>query len=170
MTPDQTKCSFCSEQLPQNACICLSCGRFDRSLPEVVNCENHSDEEAIGICVLCGKPVCGDCSLTVPARQSRSGGQGKTFCDNLEHQTTFSEWAIVHETMFEFEAELIERNLQQAGFECRVYCLRDHIETFWLEEVRLTRVMVRNERARDARELLQQLWLIPDPHSSPTSN
>lgn len=161
MTPDQTKCSFCSEQLPQNACICLSCGRFDRSLPEVVNCENHSDEEAIGICVLCGKPVCGDCSLTV---------QGKTFCDNPEHQTVFFEWAVVYETVFEFEADLIERNVQQAGFECRVYCLRDHIATFWLEEVRLTRVMVRNDHARDARDLLQQLRLIPDPHSSPTSN
>ncbi len=92
----------------------------------------------------------------------------KTFCDNLEHQTTFSEWAILHETTFPFEADLIERNLQQAGFECRVYCLGDHIATFWLEEAQRTRVMVRNERTRDARELLQQLRLIPDLHSSLT--
>jgi hypothetical protein len=157
MLIDDKRCSPCGSTVRNSNVVCLSCGSFVTADGELIVCENHGSEQAIGVCVVCGKPVCGDCALSV---------NGRTYCDIVEHQSIHSRWKMIHETRFEFEADLIERNLEQGGIECRTFALGDHAATFWLEEMRIVRVLVPMERASDAVVLLQRLQLISEPTHS----
>lgn len=147
-------CPACGTPLDENARVCLVCGMMDGLEAE---CENHPAEQARRICVVCGKPVCEDCSVSV---------EGRSLCDIPDHRRFLLEWTSIFETPFEFEADLIERNLQQAGMDCRVFCLSDHVATFGIDEVRRTRVLVPREQAPDALALLRRLRLISDPDST----
>jgi hypothetical protein len=121
-----------------------------------MECENHIDEKAVGVCTVCGKPVCGDCAVSI---------DGKVFCDHRDHQSIPGEWEIVCSTDFEFEADLIERNLQQSGFECKVFSMSEHVGTYWESHLHFITVLVKKDRFRDALELLKELDLVPKQSS-----
>jgi hypothetical protein len=152
MNSEGSLCRHCGVSLRHRTPICFSCGTIYGGLH--IECENHPDEPASHLCVVCGKPVCDDCSTSL---------KPITLCDDPEHRTLYLQWSVVFETSFEFEADAIEKNLQQAGIRCRVFRLSDHVATFGIEQMHRTRVMVPKEQTEEAAALLQHLRLTTDP-------
>jgi hypothetical protein len=74
-----------------------------------MNCENHLQMKAVGTCVICGKPVCGDCSIS---------HDGKTFCDDAMHSNILDAYVLFAETETIYDADLITKNLHSNGIEC----------------------------------------------------
>ncbi|HWP81882.1 MAG TPA: hypothetical protein VNN76_04410 [Bacteroidota bacterium] len=153
MSFDPQICRSCKSSLVPEIPFCTACGVLWSSDVSDIECENHGEVSAVGMCVVCGKPVCGDCAISL---------NGKLFCDHLEHQKIPSEWEVLCSTDFAFEADLIERNLQQAGFECKVFSLLDHVGTYWATKRRLTNVLVKKDRLSVALTLLKELRLLPN--------
>ncbi|HEY5614447.1 MAG TPA: hypothetical protein VIL52_00360 [Bacteroidota bacterium] len=145
-------CHHCAAELERNAAYCNHCGAVQQeTAPGTVECENHTEEHAVGVCVLCGKPVCGDCAVSA---------EGKIFCENALHQSIFKQWAVVHESSFEFESDMIRQNIVSAGIDTKVFSFRDHVGTSWLSDVKPVRVLVPAEQQQRAQEILQSLRLI----------
>lgn len=154
------RCDKCSELIEQQTVVCVECGSLQR-LPagmEAVECENHPDERAVGCCVVCGKPVCGDCA---------TGNDARLFCDDPEHERLSEEWEALTKTDSQFEADMIAANLKQRGFEPRVYPHGDHIAMSWFPELRCVRVMLLKQRIAEGRETLSFLGLAGDLEESP---
>lgn len=126
-----------------------------------VECENHPDERAVGCCVVCGKPVCGDCATS---------GKAKLFCDDIEHEQLSEEWEALTRTGSQFEADMIMANLRQRGFEPRVYPGADHSVISWFPDLRCIRVMLPKERIGEARETLSFLGLGGGPEGALTKD
>ena len=143
-------CPQCKNELLPQAAWCPQCG-IVQPATEQIDCENHASELAIGLCVLCGKPVCGDCALSV---------EGKTFCENAQHQSIFRDWSVAHESDFEFESDMIRHNIAAAGIETMVFSFRNFLGTFWLKDMKPVRVLVPNAKHQQARETLMKLRLI----------
>jgi hypothetical protein len=119
-------------------------------LDEAIECEQHAGQQAIGLCIVCGKPVCGDCATTV---------SGKTVCDLAEHQTLAQQWSVVHASTSAFEAELIARNLLQANIPAKAFAFRDHVELHWFADADRAIVLVPSEQLDTALTLLHRLQL-----------
>lgn len=148
-------CPHCNALIGEKRSFCVECGMLQKSnLSESVECENHAGEQAIGLCMICGKPVCGDCAVT---------SEGKIFCDNVQHQEMFTSWLTVHVSDFEFESDMIRQNLANAGMESKVFSSHDHGGTYWLPDVKLVRVMVPNKLKERALHILRDLHLKDNP-------
>lgn len=154
------RCEKCSSVLGDQADMCVVCG----SLPEPpgtpgksVECENHQDEKAIGCCVVCGKPVCGDCST------SRNE---KLFCDEPEHELLLEEREVLAVTGSKSEAAMIEVNLKQQGFDPRVFPRDDHVAVFWFPRLRCFRILLPKEEVKKGKEVLSSLGLVEPPGNS----
>lgn len=146
-------CATCGFVLKASALFCDHCGRIPS--PNLgIECENHSSERAVGFCVICSKPVCGDCA---------AGFEGRIFCDQVHHQQMHRQWKVVYTTDSEFDADIIEKNLTGVGIACKAYSLRDHLATYWIDD-RSVRVMVENGLYERATSHLQSLHLTE--HSS----
>ena len=152
-------CPECATLIGEENLFCTFCG-VTTALSRM-ECENHSGERAIGVCIVCGKPVCGDCSVTV---------QKSLFCDQPEHQTTQKEWAVIFTSESEFESDAIRRNLEFAGMETKVFSMRDHVATFWFDEFAIVRVMVRQSEKERALVVLEELQLLNGPAEHQTRN
>ena len=74
-----------------------------------LDCENHFAMSAVGVCEVCGKPVCGDCATS---------HEGKTFCDETSHIKIYDEYNLFGEGETIFEVELVARNLQANNISC----------------------------------------------------
>ncbi len=146
------RCSVCSGVLGDSATVCGECGSFQQtaSAQGIIECENHQDETAVGCCVVCGKPVCGDCS------RSRNG---KLYCDEPGHERLLEEWGVLVTASSGSEADMIAVNLQQRGLEPRVFPRENHIMMFWFPELRHFRVVLPKEKLKEGKEILAFLGL-----------
>jgi hypothetical protein len=145
-------CPNCRGSIPTNSEFCIVCGLRVRH-SENVDCENHSDEPAAGSCVVCGKPVCGDCGVSA---------DGKMYCDQPEHRVFSQEWEVIYCCDSEFEADAVRRNLEDAGFEARLFSSRTHVAMYWFGGRAVVRVFTRGNNSARARELLQNLNFLPE--------
>jgi hypothetical protein len=146
-------CKNCSTQLQNGQKFCIVCGTFIDTNKEndlKVECETHSDHHAVGLCVICSKPVCSDCEVK---------SDGKILCNNPEHKILFQEWRVMYKPDSEFEAEALVRNLADGGIEAKTFSLHDHITTRWLNENRVL-LFVRKSEVEKAKALLKELNLI----------
>ena len=64
---------------------------------------------AVDVCIVCGKPVCGDCATSY---------KGKIFCDETGHVKVYDEFALFGESETIFEVELVAKNLQENNISC----------------------------------------------------
>lgn len=151
-------CVQCSSPINDTDYSCGVCGGIN-ALPggERIECENHPTEPAVAVCVLCGKPVCGDCATSV---------QEKSFCDDKNHQSVFADWSVVFEGRSGFEADMMVRNLEQAGLEVRSFDRQLHAAVIWLDVRPRVDVRVRKNKAADAMEVLRSLQLLDEIHKS----
>jgi len=105
------KCRACGAESPVGVFFCSCCGR-PLAEGEPIECENHVGVRAAGVCVLCGKPVCGDCA---------SSEGGRTFCEDVSHRRLTKTHSLLGRASSEGEAELIAKNLQAAGISVAVF-------------------------------------------------
>ena len=144
------RCERCGVEQTGVQSFCLTCGTVQHRYSRSVECELHLGEKAVGLCVLCGKPVCNDCAVTA---------EGKIFCNNPVHQDWAKHRSVVHLAYSEFESDMIVRNLLLARIESQAFSFRDHIGTYWLPDAGLVRVLVSRSQQEQAQEVLRALHL-----------
>jgi hypothetical protein len=146
-------CKNCLAQLQDGQKFCGVCGALIETSEEnvfKVECETHPDHRAVGLCVICGKPVCSDCEVK---------RDGKILCNDSEHKILLQGWCVMYQPDSEFEAEALVRNLADGGIEAKTFSLHDHVTTHWLNENRVL-LFVRKLEDEKAKALLKELNLI----------
>ena len=105
------KCTRCMEINADDVLFCRQCGFFvDHAT--TIDCENHSGKDAIGLCVICGKPVCNDCINMV---------EGRSYCDEAAHARVPATYAKLAGTISVFGADLVAKNLAANGIPALVF-------------------------------------------------
>lgn len=149
-------CEFCLEHLDEEQKFCPYCGMLQSALieeGEEIECENHPRMEAVAMCVVCGKPVCGDCAVK---------RHGKIFCENDEHIKVAQGWAVVFSTNTEYEAHMIRANLESSGIPCLVFSQRDHVYFLTVGDMAVVNVMVPKQHLLEAQEFLRKMDLFDE--------
>ncbi len=108
-------------------------------------CDNHPELLAVGVCEICGKPVCDDCAVT---------GDGKIFCNDLSHATMDAAFDELLTSSTIFEMELLVRNLHANG-----------IEPLWFDSKKYNssvplKMFIKKGQTEKAMELLKKLDLL----------
>lgn len=157
------RCSHCNAILTTDSYFCAYCGFIvPNALQEnPFECENHSAQIAIAVCVVCGKPVCGDCAIAKDQ---------KFFCDSSEHIKIDGEYAVIHSCESEFEMDMIRQNLLQAGIRSLSFSFYDHIGTYWNPGHALVQVRVLQSQANQATDILRNLGLLNNIGESHLNN
>jgi hypothetical protein len=146
-------CTHCSAKLKEEDVFCGVCGSLVVTKAEhlmELECERHPEQPAVGLCVICGMPVCSDCEVN---------RDDKILCPNPEHSLLLQDWCVLHQVHSEFEADAFVRNLADGGLEVRSFSLHDHSATHWLKENRVL-LFVRKSEHEKASALLIELNLI----------
>ena len=60
--PEKLLCDFCGTEVNNDAEFCSKCGTI---FIDNVNCFNHSDDDARGVCTICHQAYCKKCGLRV---------------------------------------------------------------------------------------------------------
>lgn len=144
-------CPKCEEPVSKDETFCDHCGVLllvadDAKIPD---CDTHPDEEAIGGCIVCGKPVCEDCANMV---------EGKVFCDNDSHYNIHQDFAIAYTTSTDYEAVMIQANLEGAGISAQIFNQHDHVYFTTMGSLALVNVMVPKHQVEKAREIIQTIF------------
>lgn len=145
-----TYCPSCGEYVLDEDTFCDNCGvllpREDRA--ERPECETHPDNDAVGGCVICGKPVCVEC-----AKQR----DGRYFCELDEHLDVHEGYVTAVTTATDYEAEMIRANLEGAGIRAMIFNQRDHVYFLNLGSMALVNVMVPKQQIDQAQDIIQAL-------------
>jgi hypothetical protein len=145
------ECHNCNESVNQIIGYCPHCGfaLFEDEPEYKKECDNHPEASAIGVCVVCGKPVCDEC-----ARIDKK----KIFCDNDEHVRIFEDWAVVFTCGAEYEAQMVKANVEMAGIECMVFSQKDNVFFTNIGDTAIINVMVPKEKINEAEEIIEQIY------------
>ncbi len=144
-----TTCSHCGEPLNATLPFCKHCGMIHANNTEY-ECETHADRSAIGMCMVCYKPLCEVCK-TIKGM--------KLFCGNQAHHEILNDWSIVHHSESEFEADAIRQNLKAAEIESKSFSLHDHVTAHFIP-ANLVTVWVRKTEVQKATTVLTGLHLL----------
>lgn len=115
-----------------------------------IECETHTDRSAVGICVICSRPVCMECKTDV---------DGRVLCLNKEHRVFLLKWDVVFRPQSEYEADLIQCNLSMHNIMSKSFSLHDHVAHYWIKTARIL-VFVKKEESDKAIVLLRDLGLL----------
>lgn len=99
------KCPNCSNEVTIDSDFCPHCGVLFEGAGEVF-CDSHPQKKAVGICIICRKVVCEDCSV---------GANGRCFCLDHQHVEVEQDWAVVFDSTEIADAELVKSVLESAG-------------------------------------------------------
>lgn len=135
-------CERCGEDF-RGGDSCPACGALQVS----VACDHHSDREAVGRCVVCGRAICEACGT--PDRHAH-------LCQDHAAVPVIEGWAQVYGATTEFEAQLLRDNLRAEGVEARIYSQRDHILSVDLGELSIVRLLVPTWEFERAREVIRE--------------
>lgn len=148
------RCPDCEMELPDDAGTCPGCGtglhRCARCGSEYAEgeacpacgairvpaaCDDHPDQQAVGLCVVCGRTVCGACGADDRRRRPH-------LCDEHRGITLIEGWAQVYTTTGEFEAQLVRDNLHAEGIDAQILSQRDNIFAVEVGELSIVRILV----------------------------
>ena len=150
---EEQTCENCDAKVAPGDFFCYNCGIILEPGEGEIQCEDHPKREAIGICVVCGKPVCGDCA--------RKKGNS-VFCKTTEHVKIHQQWTVVFSTKIVYEAEMIKTNLEGAGFPAKVFSQLEFSSFASYGKHAVAKVMVKRDGASLARHALRDLDLLDD--------
>jgi hypothetical protein len=142
-------CAHCHAENTETAFFCSACGHALR-LHDEVECDNHSGTNAIGICIVCGKPVCDDCSA---ARDN------KLYCSDVAHSQLTAAHTKLGDTATEFEADLLIKNLSSNGVPALQYSTKKFSRFYSLSDGRRVSIFVGTEFIDEARRLIEEMDL-----------
>ncbi|HTP12035.1 MAG TPA: B-box zinc finger protein [Bacteroidota bacterium] len=111
-------------------------------------CDLHPSNPATGRCVVCGRPLCDECS-------ERNGKD--LFCRGTDHRSTAEGWAVIASAGSEFEADAVSRNLNMQGVQTKVFSSRVFTYTLERNPADAVRTYVRRHELQRAREILRNL-------------
>lgn len=145
-----TTCDRCGQPRASSEVDCAACGWI---LPgtEAVGCEVHEGVDAVACCVVCGKPLCGDCAVWT---------ESKFLCNVPAHKDVADGWEVVARCSSVFEADMILTNLRQGEFKPVAFSPGEFTVSFWHPALATARVFVRKDESEGARKLLQTLALV----------
>lgn len=144
-----SRCHNCSTEFA--GVLCPACGALVLKSEDEISCENHPGEPAVACCVVCGKPVCGDCTTS---------SEGAFLCDLPDHQRNAAGWVPATIAADAFEADLLRANLVQANIPVRLADPRSFTGTLWFRPHLGVRVLVERPSLESARSLLSSFHLL----------
>ena len=100
-----TKCHNCSEEVTEDSDFCPHCGVLFAEAGEVF-CDEHLQESAIGVCIICRKVCCEDCGVKVA---------GRIFCQAHRKVKVQEDWAEVFRSTEVADAELVKSLLESTS-------------------------------------------------------
>ena len=105
---------------------------------------------ATGVCVICGKPVCDDCSI---AREN------KVYCDDVAHSHLAIEYTRLWTAADESSADIITKNLSANGVPALHYSPKSFSQLCHLTDDCSVSVFVKTEMIGEAKRLLEEMDL-----------
>lgn len=147
----QTKpfhCPSCTERIEGDNTFCPHCGILVGTSDPKIACETHTEAEAIGMCVICGRAVCSECVVE---------REGKKFCGDDSHILLHQDYALVYQTSAEYEAAMIQSNLQGAGIEAKIFSQHDHVYLVNMGNLAVENIMVPKSQIHEAEEVLKTI-------------
>jgi RNA polymerase subunit RPABC4/transcription elongation factor Spt4 len=105
-----TSCGNCSEEITADSDFCPHCGVLFAEAGGLV-CERHSEQDAVGVCIICRVLVCDKCRVVVGNR---------TFCFDHSMTEVQQNWANVFQSTDINEAELVKSLLEASNFHIQV--------------------------------------------------
>ena len=127
---------------------------------QVAECHQHPSKAAIASCAICGRPLCAECSV-------RSGS--KFFCSETDHQEIAESWILIHRTSFEFEVDMISKNLGIRGITAKAFSPRTFKYHLGEHPDDAASVYVRKSDGGHAQEVLTVLGLASGNESQDNS-
>ena len=149
------KCIRCRVINADDVLFCRNCGILVLR-GDTVECENHSGREAVGICVLCGKPVCDDCMRV---------REGKNYCDDAHAQVSFTHVKLAA-AISEFAADLIEKNLVANGISALVFSQHRFSHFYRFTDDSPASIFVTKEMVEAAHRLVEETDLTDFLHQN----
>ena len=143
------KCVQCQTVSSVEAMFCYACGS-PLAGEEIVECDNHTGTKAAGVCVVCGKPVCVDCSVL---RERR------VYCDDASHAELSLSHVKLGAAGSEFEADFLAHNLSANGISVVVFYGLRYSQLCRLTDNVFASLFVKNEMLESARRLLGEMDL-----------
>lgn len=108
MEEDIFYCEICEFQIDGDSDYCPNCG----AIFVEVECINHSDRTADGVCVICGEPYCDECLGRV---------EEKMLCVQHSNYEIYQTMARIFGTSIETDARLAESALLEEGYHPFLY-------------------------------------------------
>lgn len=102
---DITTCSKCNEEVTSDSDFCPHCGTLFVDGKDVF-CDEHPEKSALGVCIICQKLACDECSVEVHER---------SFCMWHSKVEVQQDWAEVFHSTEISDAELVKSVLESAG-------------------------------------------------------
>ena len=102
-------CTNCSFLADDDSDYCPRCGTL---FIKNVKCENHTKNEAKGICAICGKPFCSDCCHPV---------NNIFLCSEHDNYEIYEGMAKVFGTSDEIQIHFIKNCLEENSFHPFIY-------------------------------------------------
>lgn len=123
-------CPRCDQEIDASGTSCPACGHI---LSGTLRCARHPEHVAVGVCVICGNPVCAECDNESSRHHA---------CPDHARVPVIEGWAQVYTTSDEVEAELISDNLKSDGIDAAVLSQKDQMFNVDLGELSPVRILV----------------------------
>ena len=102
-------CDNCTKPVREDDEYRINCGA---AFSEKKKCINHSNRSAKYNCIVCGVPLCGECSVT---------SNGSALCEKHSFIELREGWGKVHIATTFIEAQLVEQALENKGVEGKIF-------------------------------------------------
>jgi hypothetical protein len=102
-------CTNCSFEADDDSDYCPRCGTL---FIENVNCENHTENEAKGVCIICGKPYCSNCGRAI---------KNIFLCHEHDSYEIYEGMAKVFGTSDEIQIHYVKSCLEENSFHPFIY-------------------------------------------------
>jgi hypothetical protein len=103
-------CENCEGEITADSDFCPHCGVLLKG-KGTLRCETHAQRIATGVCVICRKIVCIECSARV---------KGRTLCFDHKKIEIKQDWARVFQSSEIGDSELVKALLESEGFHIQV--------------------------------------------------
>ncbi|HTR81584.1 MAG TPA: hypothetical protein VMM58_08130 [Bacteroidota bacterium] len=139
-------CSRCAAKNSKSVLFCSVCGHALQANVDV-ECESHPGVGATGICTVCGRPVCDDCSLS---------REGKLYCEDARHSQLTRSHALLAYTSTEFDADIVAKNLALNGVSVHSYSAGRYSQFYqWIDRASVS-LFVERQQLEEARRLIAE--------------
>ena len=99
------RCASCNDEITEDSDFCPHCGALFTEAANVL-CDEHQDNPAQGVCIICQRLVCEKCGVKV---------SGRIFCTPHRKVEVQEDWAEVFRSSEIADAELVKSLLESTG-------------------------------------------------------